>query len=140
MKANLFLMAACVFVCLGLCWSCTVCGQDAVQPPVVVYAVEAERPFHRQVIRSAVEASKKPDSGVSRRDVIRLRVAMLSPAFREHAEQLAVTQLFFNGSDVPMNEDGTVAMDEIKWDADQWAAFLEKLVPILLMLLRMFAK
>lgn len=140
MKLNVFLISTLLFICLGLGWSCTVCGQDAVQPPAVVYTVEAERPFHRQVIRSAVEASKKPDSGVSRRDVIRLRVAMLSPAFREHAEQLAVTQLFFNGSDVPMNEDGTVAMEEIKWDSAEWMAFLEKLVPILLMLLRMFAK
>lgn len=141
MKANLFLMAACVFVCLGLCWSCTVCGQDVVVQQVVKLEVnEAEKPFHRELIRAAVRASKKADSGVSRRDVIRLRVAMLSPAFRESSQELAIVQLYFNGSELPTNPDGSIAVDEIKWDAEQWIAFLEKLVPIVLALLKIFGK
>jgi hypothetical protein len=140
MKTNAFLISALLFICLGLGWSCTVCGQDAVVAQVKIEVNEAEKPFHRELIRAAVKLSKKADSGVSRRDVIRLRVAMLSPAFRESAKELAVVQLYFNGSDLPTNEHGSIAVDEIKWDAEQWAAFLEKLVPIILMLLQIFGK
>ena len=140
MKTNVFLISALVFICLGIGWSCTVCGQDAVVTQVKIEVNEAEKPFHRELIRAAVRASKKADSGVSRRDVIRLRVAMLSPAFRERAEELAIVQLYFNGSELPTNPDGSIAVDEIKWDAEQWEAFLEKLVPIILMLLQIFGK
>ena len=141
MKTKAFLISALLFICLGLCWSCTVCGQDVVVQQVVKLEVnEAEKPFHRELIRAAVRASKKADSGVSRRDVIRLRVAMLSPAFRESAKELAIVQLYFNGSEIPTNPDGSIAVGEIKWSSTEWMAFLEKLVPIVLMLLKLFAK
>ena len=140
MKTNVFLISALLFICLGIGWSCTVCGQDAVVAQVKLEVNEAEKPFHRELIRAAVRTSKKADSGVSRRDVIRLRVAMLSPAFRESAEELAVVQLYFNGSELPANPDGSIAVDEIKWDSSDWAAFLEKLVPIVLALLKIFGK
>ena len=140
MKTNVFLISALVFICLGIGWSCTVCGQDAVVAQVKIEVNEAEKPFHRELIRAAVKLSKKADSGVSRRDVIRLRVAMLSPAFRERAEELAIVQLYFNGSELPTNPDGSIAVDEIKWDSSDWAAFLEKLVPIVLALLKLFGK
>jgi hypothetical protein len=58
---------------------------------------------------------------------------MLSPAFRAHAEELAVTQMYFSGDDgVPMT-DGIVDRAAIDWDG--LLAFLEALVPILLRLL-----
>ena len=140
MKTNVFLISALFFICLGIGWSCTVCGQDAVVAQVKLEVNEAEKPFHRELIRAAVKLSKNAGSGVSRRDVIRLRVAMLSPAFRESAEELAVVQLYFNGSELPANPDGSVAVDEIKWDSSDWTAFLEKLVPIVLALLKLFGK
>jgi len=103
-----------------------------VQETVAIEVAESESGFHRGIIRAAVNASRRGD--ISRRDVIKIRVAMLSPAFRESAQDLAVTQMVFSGGDVPTNEQGAVEVSRIDWDG--LTAFLEKLIPLLLQLLK----
>jgi hypothetical protein len=98
--------------------------------------------FNRNVIKSAVKAAK--DGTITRRDVMRLRVAMLSPAFREQAQELAIVQMSASGSDalgsdaVPTDEDGRVIESAIDWD--KLLSFIEKLIPILLQLLDAFGE
>lgn len=93
---------------------------------------EATTSFHRAVIQAATKAVR--DGKMRRADLIRLRVAMLSPSFREHAENLAVVQMSASGSDnVPLGDDGRIDRSRIDWEA--LAAFLEKLLPLILMLI-----
>lgn len=96
---------------------------------------EAGVKFHRALIKAAVKANK--DGKLKRAELFKLRVAMLSPAFRQHAEELAILQMSASGSDnVPMTPEGAVDRASIDWDA--LLAFLEKLIPIILQLIEMF--
>ena len=91
--------------------------------------------FHRALIQAAVKQVR--DGKMKRGELIRLRVAMLSPAFRAQAEDLAVIQMSASGSDaVPMTPDGAVDRASIDWDA--LLAFLEKLIPLILKLISAF--
>ena len=94
------------------------------------------RSFHGTLMAAAVKAQKA--GAISRRDLVRLRVAMFSPAFRAHAEDLALVQVTASGEDIPfsISEDGTIERTSIDWE--KLLAFLEKLVPIILMLLKAF--
>jgi hypothetical protein len=97
---------------------------------------EAADSFHRSVIQAAVKAQRA--GSLKRLDVVRLRVAMLSPAFRQHAEDLAVVQMSASGSDnTPIGEDGQVDRASIDWEA--FFAFIERLLPLLLQLLDAFS-
>ncbi len=115
--------------------SSRVVGQDFGQPATAptARAVEvSEAPFHRAVLKAATELVRKGE--LRRVDMIRLRVAMLSPGFRKHAEDLAVVQMSASGSDnVPIGDDGRVDRASINWEG--LLAFLEKLIPLLLALL-----
>ena len=105
------------------------------QESQVVEVREAQTPFHRSVIQSAIKASKAGE--IRRTDVVRLRVAMMSPAFRQHAEDLAVMQMSASGSDnTPIGADGKVDRASIDWE--KLLAFLEKLLPIILQLIDAF--
>lgn len=101
----------------------------------------AEDKFRRGVIQAAVKAAK--DGTIARRDVVKLRVAMLSPAFRERAYELAVVQMSASGSDaiggenVPVDEEGKIVETAINWD--NLLAFLEKLLPFILQLIDAFS-
>lgn len=100
-----------------------------------VLEVEAQTSFHRNVIKAAMELHKKGE--IKRGQLLRLRICMLSPAFRNSAEELAITQMVFSGAEnVPMNEDGVVERSQIDWDA--LLEFLEKLVPIILQIISIF--
>ncbi len=103
---------------------------------VMISEVESKDSFHREMIRAAGKLRVKGE--LTRGQVIRLRVAMLSPAFRQRAKELAVTQMVFSGSDepIPMNADGTIDETQIDWD--KLADFLERLIPIVLQLLTIF--
>jgi hypothetical protein len=92
--------------------------------------------FHGAVIQAAVQAQKA--GKINRRDLIKLRVAMLSPAFRSHAEDLALVQVAASGEDAPfkVNADGSIDRTSIDWQG--LASFLEKLVPLIIMLLKAF--
>jgi len=82
--------------------------------------------------RNLVQSGK-----ITRRESLRLRIAMLSPAFRQHAEELAVIQMYYSGDDgVPMTADGMVDVASIDWEG--LIAFLERLIPIIVQLLEIF--
>jgi len=98
---------------------------------------EAETSFHRQVI---LTGRKMAQAGTLKRvDLVKLRVAMLSPAFRQHAENLAVVQMSASGieaAEAPIGPDGKIDRANIDWEG--LAAFIEKLIPLILMLIEAF--
>jgi hypothetical protein len=105
-------------------------------------AVEAQSPvveevsnnkFRSALLKAAQEAAKKGE--LKRIDVVRLRVATLSPAFLERAEMLAKVQMSASGEDIPVGEDGRIEVRD--WGA--FLDFLERLLPLLLKLLDLFA-
>ena len=105
-------------------------------------AVEAQSPvveevsnnkFRSALLKAAQEAAKKGE--LKRIDVVRLRVATLSPAFLERAEMLAKVQMSASGEDIPVDEDGRIEIRD--WEA--FLQFLVKLLPLLLKLLDLFA-
>lgn len=97
--------------------------------------------FRRNVVQAAVKL--RQEGKISMRDVVKLRVAMFSPAFREHAEELAIVQMSASGSDavggdsVPLGTDGKIDRANIDWDA--LLAFIEKLIPLILQLIDAFS-
>jgi hypothetical protein len=122
----------------------TVAVSPAKSAPVAVSFDLGESPivetsagtFHGAVIQAAVQAQKA--GKINRRDLITLRVAMLSPAFRSHVEDLALVQVAASGEDAPfkVNADGSIDRTSIDWQG--LASFLEKLVPLIIMLLKAF--
>ena len=95
--------------------------------------VQEARGTFRSALGTAIRKAAK-EKKITRAEALRLRVAMLSPAFRKHAEDLAVIQMAFSGSDlVPFDAEGRVERGSIDWDA--FAAFLERIIPLLLDLL-----
>jgi hypothetical protein len=104
-----------------------------VEEPVQV----AEDPFRKSLVKAIADARKK--GTINLRDAVKLRVAMMSPAFVERAQELAVTQVAFSGiesADVPIDADGMVQVEGINWEG--LALFLEKLIPLILSLLKAF--
>jgi len=100
-----------------------------------IVEVEAQSQFHRNVIKAAMKLHK--DGKLKRSKVLRLRICMLSPAFRNAAEELAITQMVFSGAEsVPMDENGIVERANIDWD--KLLEFLEKLIPIILQIISIF--
>lgn len=95
--------------------------------------------FQLSIAKAVKSARQKGD--ISARQAIRLRVALIAPAFRKKAEDLAVTQMAFGQSDddapLPRTETGAVDRAAIDWDG--LIGFLEKLLPLLLQLLDAFA-
>lgn len=130
-----------VVLVVVLCSFGVAMAQDAepVAPPKsdVVQKV-AENKFRRVLLKAAQEAAAKKE--ISRADVVRLRVASLSPAFLAQAEKLAVLQMAFSGVEVPqvpLDADGKIEVGKIDWDA--LLAFIEKLIPLILQLIDLFA-
>ena len=82
------------------------------QSPVVEEV--SNNKFRSALLKAAQSAAK---SGELRRiDVIRLRVATLSPAFLEQAQELAVIQMAFSGEEVPTDADGKIEVSRIDWE------------------------
>lgn len=110
-------------------------------PADSVKVAEAKDNFHRSVVQAAFQAQR--DGKISRGDLIRLRVAMLSPAFRKHAEDLAVTQMASSGSEsvggeaVPVDVDGKIDRGNINWEAI--GEFLKVLIPLIIQLMDAFS-
>lgn len=114
------------------CEKPSILSADMVDAPV-----EASNGLHRSVIKAAVKMQK--EGKLSRLDLIRLRVAMLSPSFRDRVEDLAVVQILSSPVDeVPfdVSEDGSVDRASIDWD--KLMSFLERLVPLILILIKAF--
>jgi hypothetical protein len=100
------------------------------QSPVVEEV--SNNKFRSALLKAAQEAAKKGE--LKRIDVVRLRVATLSPAFLERAEMLAKVQMSASGEDIPVDEDGRIEIRD--WEA--FLQFLVKLLPLLLKLLDAF--
>jgi hypothetical protein len=104
--------------------------------PIVVESVDSKVLFRREIVKAAVSAQKK--GLIKRLDLVRLRVAVLSPAFLNKAEDLAVVQMAASGEDGPFetSDSGEIIRETINWEG--LTTFLEKLVPLLLALLAAF--
>lgn len=117
-------------------------AQLATPPQVASPTPAAEPADSRSAFKSALLASvqdARRSGKISFRDSIKIRIACISPAFVERAQQLAVTQLAFSGetSDyIPTSEDGMIQVDGIDWQG--LSLFLESLVPLLITLLKAF--
>jgi phosphoglycerate dehydrogenase-like enzyme len=126
------------FLILTLCLlPCTLQAQDT--PPKQDVAEQVSRnPFRQALLKAADAAAKKGE--LRRLDVVRLRVATLSPAFLERAQELAVIQMASSGEDLgdlPTDADGKIEVSRIDWE--NFLAFLEALLPIILKIIDMFA-
>ncbi len=129
---------------LLLCFACSVAtAQDATRTEANAarltspqdVALFQRSAFHKGIVKAARQARKA--GTITRGQQTKVQVAMLSPAFRKHAEDLAVIQMAFSGSDeVPMTEAGFVDRAAIDWDG--LILFLEKLIPLILQLLEIF--
>jgi hypothetical protein len=106
---------------------------SAVQAQSPVVEEVSNNKFRSALLKAAQEAAKKGE--LKRIDVVRLRVATLSPAFLERAEMLAKVQMSASGEDIPVGEDGRIEVRD--WGA--FLEFLERLLPLLLKLLDLFA-
>jgi hypothetical protein len=98
-----------------------------VQDEIEVKEAAAGDTFHRNVIRAAVKAQR--NGTITRKQLIRLRVAMISPAFREQAKEMATIQMSASGNADKIPRIG----ENIDWDA--LLAFIEKLIPLILQLI-----
>lgn len=117
---------------LGILLPSSTQAQDT--PPKQDVAEQVSRnPFRQALLKAADAAAKKGE--LRRLDVVRLRVATLSPAFLEQAETLAKIQMAASGEEVPIGEDGKI---EIR-DWSEFALFLERLLELILKLIDAFA-
>ncbi len=89
-----------------------------------------------ELVKAATALQRKGE--ITRIQLVRLRVAMLSPAFRQKVEDLAVVQMSASGEDGPfeVDENGEIRRETIDWNG--LATFLEKLVPLVLALIKAF--
>lgn len=97
----------------------------------------ARTTFRRQLIAAAQKAVAKGE--ISRRDALKIRVASFSPAFLERAEELCVVQMAMSGENedaIPRDETGTIDRASINWEG--LAAFLERILPLILQLIAAF--
>jgi hypothetical protein len=100
-------------------------------------ALEQKRSLQKLIQEEAAIKAQR-EGQLKRTDVLRLRVAMLSPAFRAQAEELCLVQIAASGEETPFEyaDDGTIIRTAIDWEG--LAAFLEKVVPLILTLLKAF--
>jgi hypothetical protein len=138
------LILAIVFLTPAICWAQTNSfalppvsmehreeSTETLAEPQVDTGIERQRSsFHRAINRAANDARKAGQ--ITRADQVRIRIAMMSPAFRKHAAQLAVIQMAFSGSDVPTDESGNI--DEAAID---WATVIPYLIKFLELLLEL---
>ena len=101
-----------------------------------VYKELSENKFRQQLIQAAMSAQKKGD--ISRLDLIRIRVASFSPALVKKAEDLAIVQMAASGEDGPfsVDENGEIVRETVDWN--NLVTFLERLLPLILMLIKTF--
>jgi hypothetical protein len=117
----------------GILFFCLMCLPIMAHAQVVETAQQES--FRKSVIKAAQSLQQKGE--LKRSEVVKLRVALLSPSFRQRAEDLAVIQMSASGEDVPVDENGLIQRANIDWD--KLLAFLEKLIPIILQLITAFS-
>jgi hypothetical protein len=116
---------------------CTLQAQDTPPPKQDVAEQVSRNPFRSALLKAADAAARKGE--LRRLDVVRLRVATLSPAFVERAQELAVVQMSFSGEDLgdlPLDKDGKIEVSRIDWQG--LIEFIERLLPLILRLLDLF--
>lgn len=99
----------------------------------------ARSPFN--IVMNRAIAKQARAGTITRRQGMRLRIAMLSPAFEREARDLIVTQMYYGVDEasapfLPLDADGKVEVGRIDWEAI--AAFIERMIPVLLQLLEIF--
>lgn len=124
-----------VFTTFGAFKVASMPDEPIVSSPSTVQEEARRSDFHGGMIKAIRSAREKGE--LTRAKALRLRVALLSPAFRKHAEDLAVIQMAFSGSDVPVDAQGNIDRAQIDWDAI--IEFLERLIPILIQLIEIFS-
>jgi hypothetical protein len=118
--------------------------QETVQETAIQETrIDVFRRIARQKIRAAVRSGKL--TGRQARQARRVANRMGSvPAFAQLCERRAMQQLYYNalltGDDslLPMNDDGTINKAAIDWQG--LGDFIERIIPILIMLLELFDK
>ena len=126
----------CVFLALCLV-ACPVVAQESPKKPDVVEELSNNR-FRATLLKAADSAARKGE--IRRLDVVRLRVASLSPAFVARAQELAVLQMSASGDDLgdlPIGDDGKIEVNRIDWE--NLLAFIERLIPLILRLIDLFS-
>lgn len=124
-------------ICATTCLPSLTTAQDET-PTTQELAIPKKDGFHLALLKAIKDRRKKGE--MSAVQALRLRVALISPAFRKKAEDLAVTQMAFSGQDsdvLKRTEDGKIDRASIDWEG--LTLFLEKLLPFLLQLLEIFA-
>lgn len=119
-------------------------GLSAVEPEIPEHvlaqiAAPVDAGFRKELAK-AIQTARKAGK-IDVRQALKLRVAMLSPAFVEQAKELAVVQIAFSGESsehVPVSPDGVVQVAGINWEG--LAKFLEAFLPLLLSLLEAFGR
>lgn len=136
MKRAFIITLALFFVVTAMCFPSVVPGQPEpiadpsiypVKQDVEVIEASAGDKFHRQVVRAAIKARKS--GKINFRELTRIRVAMIAPAFREQAKDLARIQMLSSGESDSIPRIG----ENIDWD--ELFAFIEKLIPLILKLI-----
>ncbi len=103
--------------------------------PLVSETALGRSDFHKGILKAV--AKNRREGKITNRQALAIRVRMFSPAFREHVKTVAVTQLAFSGDEnAPVNEMGVIDEAAIDWDG--FAAFLERIIPIILQLISAF--
>jgi hypothetical protein len=119
-------------------------AQDISEPVVVTETQDRQETAGRiklraGIIRAGRSAMRKGD--ISRREFNRIRVATLLPSVMDQVEDAAIMQISASGEDTgdifECSDDGKINRASIDWD--QLAAFLEKLLPIILQIITIFA-
>lgn len=110
---------------------------EAPKPAVKEMALPKKTAFQVAVLDAVKESRKKGE--MTARQALRIRVAMLSPAFQAKVEDLAVTQMAFSGTDDPLPRYTSGKIDRTAIDWPKLLVFLEKLLPFILELLDLFA-
>jgi hypothetical protein len=96
-------------------------------------AVFQRSPFRKAMVKAIRTAVR--DKEITPAQAIKLRVALHSPAFEQHAKTLCVVQIASSGIEsefVPIT-DGKIAVASINWEA--LGEFLKVVIPLLLELL-----
>ena len=128
-----------LFAALAAFLSLSACSVSAQEPKGDVELVSqdlAERGIRAPLLEAIKQARKA--NRITAFQAVRLRVATFSPAFLDRAQELCLVQLSFteDGPDLPRTETGAIDEQAIDWEG--LAAFLERVIPLLIDLLKSF--
>ena len=93
--------------------------------------------------KTIIQASKKAfsDGEITRKQLLKIRLGTLSPAVLEKIEDVAIMQMAASGEDlsgiVEVNSDGKINRASIDWN--NLIDFVERLIPIILQIIQIFA-